>query len=133
MPSFLSRIGRSNILLAEVERQLLVQAGELRIGDSRRFKHPLGGAHSDGIRIFIGDVDHFFDAALDDCLCAFVAGEKRYIDFAAIERPTGVVEDRVQFRMAYIGVFCVEIIPLTLPGGTGRRRNRAGARCNRRT
>ena len=116
MPSFLSRIGRSNILLAEVERQLLVQAGELRIGDSRRFKHPLGGAHSDGIRIFIGDVDHFFDAALDDCLCAFVAGEKRYIDFAAIERPTGVVEDRVQFRMAYIGVFCVEIIPLTLPG-----------------
>ena len=48
MPSFLSRIGRSNILLAEVERQLLVQAGELRIGDSRRFKHPLGGAHSDG-------------------------------------------------------------------------------------
>lgn len=47
------------------------------IPHSGRIKHPHGSLYRSRPFIFIAVIDHFFDPALNDCLCTFIARKQR--------------------------------------------------------
>ena len=64
------------------------------VGDERNARgrqHPFGSPDAGGVRVFIVRVDDRFDAALDDGLGAFVAGDQRDVQFAALQAAPPVI------------------------------------------
>src|SRR5699024_1820940 len=70
--------------------------------DARHLEHAAAGDAGVAVVVFIRKIDQLLDAALDDRLGAFVAGEQRHIHPRAGQVVVRAVEDRVQFRVADI-------------------------------
>jgi hypothetical protein len=58
---------------------------EFAIGHPGLVEHPLGSLGVFSLGILVGEVDDLPDAALDDCLGTFVAGEEPDIQGATLE------------------------------------------------
>ena len=86
---------------------------ELSGAHTRRVEHLLGG---DGLRligIFVIEIDHLGDAALNDRLRALVAGEEVDIKTGALEGLSVSVENGVQ--LGVYDILLLGILALTLP------------------
>lgn len=100
----------------QLERDPLAARGIGRHFDPRHFKQALGGLHGVCFRVFIGKVHNLPDAALDDRLGAFVAGEQRAVNAAAPQPGAGVIQNGVELGVADVSVFRFEHGAFALPG-----------------
>ena len=82
------------------------------------------GVHRRAV-VFIREVNDLFDAGLDDRLRALVAGEQGHVDTAALQIRAPVIEDRVQLRMADVGVFRIGVVPRDGNARPGKNRREA--------
>ena len=89
---------------------------QLMVLDTGGIQHPLGNQIQHGILIFVGQVQHFLDAALDDGLGALVAGEQSHENPAAPEVTAVGIEDGIQLRVDHVGV--LGILAAAVPGNS---------------
>ena len=61
-------------------------------------------------------IDNFLYSTLNDGLCTLIAWEKGNIDFAAVEVPSGTVQDGIELCMTDKRIFCVQRLTVPAPG-----------------
>ena len=95
----------------EGQRELGDREFDLPVNDAGGGEHFLRRSVHRRAVVFVGEINDLFDAGLDDRLRALVAGEQRHVDTAAVKVRAAIVEDRVQLRVADVGVFRVGVVP----------------------
>ena len=85
------------------------------VSNTGRSEHALCGNVGFGSVVFVAVIDDFGDARLDEGLRALVTGEECRVNAGALNVGTRVIEDGIQFRVAYIEIFGIEIVAFALP------------------
>ena len=57
--------------------------------------------------IFVTVVDNFFDSTLNDCFCTLITWEKRHIELCSFQTSSTEIQNRIQFTVYCIDIFCL--------------------------